>query len=195
MTREVQDALAARRKLCILKNAQGLGSVQSACLDFGVARSSFYCWKKAYAEGGWEGLVRKKPIAKSHPRQIPSEFVEKILHLRSVYHLGPQRIAWYLERYHGFKTPCSSVYRTLKRNGIGPLPGKVRSRAIHTRRYAKQVPGHQIQVEESYQLLAYADDVDLNSKLAAWEKFYNLNRPHGAHNSKSPYEVLRSMLE
>jgi len=301
MTREVRDALAAHRKLVILEYAKGIGNVKAACRDFEVARSSFYCWKKAYAKDGWEGLIRKKPIAKSHPRQIPSEYVEKILHLRSVYHLGSQRIAWYLERYHGFKTSCSSVYRTLKRNGIGPLPGKVRSRAIHTRRYAKQVPGHHIQVdvkflnlttgddrkihryqytaiddatriralkiyprhtqanaidfvdyvidkfpfrihtvrsdrghewqaqfhwhvedkgirhvyikprspqlngkvershrtdqEEFYQLLTYTDDVDLNSKLAAWEKFYNLNRPHGAHNGKSPYEVLRIMLE
>jgi transposase InsO family protein len=250
---------------------------------------------------GKRGLLRKKPIARSHPRQIPPEFVEKILHLRKQYHLGPQRIAWYLERYHDFKTSCSSVYRTLKRNGIGPLPRKVGRRVIHTRRYAKRVPGHHIQVdvkfltletgegrkirryqftaiddatrvralkiyqrhnqqsaidfidyvvdkfpfrihtvrtdrghewqaqfhwhvedkgirhvyikprspqlngkvershrtdqEEFYQLLAYTDDVDLNKKLAEWEDFYNLHRPHGAHSGKTPYEALKIMLE
>jgi transposase InsO family protein len=182
----------------------------------------------------------------------------------------------------------------LKRNGIGPLPKKASRRTLHTRRYAKQVPGHHIQVdvkfltlpsedgrrvrrhqytaiddatriralkiyprhnqkssidfidyvlekfpfrihtvrtdrghewqaqfhwhvedqgirhvyikprspqlngkvershrtdqEEFYQLLTYTDDVDLNEKLAAWESFYNLNRPHGAHGGKTPYE-------
>ena len=246
-------------------------------------------------------MARKKPIARNHPRQIPREFVEKILHLRTTYHLGPQRITWYLKRYHGFTTSCSSVYRTLKRNGIGPLPRNVGRRAIHTRRYAKQVPGHHIQIdvkflslttgtgqkvrryqytaiddatrvralkiykkhnqrssidfidyvvekfpfrihtvrsdrghewqarfhwhvedkgirhvyikprspqlngkvershrsdqEEFYQLLTYTDDIDLNKKLAQWERFYNFDRPHGAFAGKTPYEALRSMLK
>jgi transposase InsO family protein len=300
MTREVRNALAAQRKFTILDYARIIGDVQEACRDFGVPRSSFYRWRKAYSAEGKAGLVRKKPVARSHPRQIPAEFVEKILHLRTQYHLGPQRIAWYLERYHGFSTSCSSVYRTLKRNGVGRLPRNVGRRAIHTRRYAKQVPGHQIQIdvkfltlttrdnrkirryqytaiddatrvralkiyrrhnqkssinfidyviekfpfrihtirsdrghewqaqfhwhvedkgirhvyikprspqlngkvershrsdqEEFYQLLTYTDDVDLNKKLATWEAFYNFNRPHGAHDGKTPYEALRCLL-
>ena len=301
MSSEARDILAARRKLMILEYAAATGKVSEACRDFGVPRSSFYRWKKTLSVEGKRGLIRKKPIARSHPRQIPPEFVEKILHLRATYHLGPQRITWYLERYHGFKTSCSSVYRTLKRNGIGCLPHKVGRRAIHTRRYAKQVPGHHIQIdvkfltlttqdghkvrryqftaiddatrvralkiyrrhnqksaidfidyvvekfpfrihtvrtdrghewqaqfhwhvedkgirhvyikprspqlngkvershrsdqEEFYQLLTYTDDVDLNEKLATWEAFYNLNRPHGAHNGKTPYEALRIMIK
>ena len=301
MTSEVRNALDAQRKLIALQYAKGIGNVGKACHDLGVARSSFYRWKNAFAAEGRAGLVRKKPIARSHPRQIPREFVEKILHLRTQYHLGPQRIAWYLERYHGFRTSCSSVYRTLKRNGIGPLPRRVGRRTLHTRRYAKQVPGHHVQVdvkflalktqdgrkirryqytaiddatrvralkiycrhnqkssidfidyvvekfpfrihtvrtdrghewqaqfhwhvedkgiqhvyikprspqlngkvershrsdqEEFYQLLTYTDDVDLNSKLARWEEFYNHNRPHGAHGGKTPYEALRATIQ
>lgn len=285
----------------IVQYARDARNIRKACQEFGVPRSSFYRWKKAYEEEGIEGLIRKKPIARSHPKQIPSEYAEKILYLRKKYHLGPQRITWYLERYHGFKTSCSSVYRTLKRNGIGPLSRKVGRRAIHTRRYSKRVPGHHIQVdvkfltlqtddgrrirryqftaiddatrvralkiyqkhnqqsainfadyiiekfpfrihtirtdrghewqaqfhwhvedkgirhvyikprspqlngkvershrtdqEEFYQLLTYTDDVDLNKKLAKLEAFYNLSRPHGAHNGKTPYEALRVMLE
>ena len=150
MNKEARDHLAAHRKYVTLEYAKAIGNNMEACQDFGVARSSFYEWKKAYAKGGKAGLLRKKPIARSHPRQIPPEFVEKIIHLRTKYHLGPQRIAWYLERYHGFKTSCSSVYRTFKRNGIGRLPRNVGRRAIHTRRYAKQVPGHQIQVDVKF---------------------------------------------
>jgi hypothetical protein len=29
-------------------------------------------------------------------------------------------------------------------------------------------------------------EVDLEAKLAEWEKFYNLARPHGGHNGKTP---------
>ncbi len=47
---------------------------------------------------------------------------------------------------------------------------------------------------EFYQLLTYTDDVDLNEKLAAWERFYNYDRPHGAFGGKTPYEALRSLL-
>ena len=43
--------------------------------------------------------------------------------------------------------------------------------------------------------MTYTDDVDLNEKLAQWERFYNFDRPHGAFNGKTPYETLRKMLE
>jgi transposase InsO family protein len=54
---------------------------------------------------------------------------------------------------------------------------------------------HRSDHEEFYQLLTYTDDVDLKKKLASWEEFYNFNRPHAAHNGRSPYEALRTMLK
>jgi hypothetical protein len=48
--------------------------------------------------------------------------------------------------------------------------------------------------EEFYQLLTYRDDVDLEERLAHWERFYNLSRPLGAFNGKAPYETLREKL-
>ena len=53
---------------------------------------------------------------------------------------------------------------------------------------------HRTDNEEFYQLLTYTDDVDLNKKLAEWERFYNLDRPHGAFKGKTPYEALRCKL-
>jgi len=44
---------------------------------------------------------------------------------------------------------------------------------------------------EFYRLLTYRDDVNLAKKLAEWERFYDLDRPHGAHRGKTPYESLR----
>jgi len=157
MEKTLADALVIHRKMFVVRFASGARNISKECREFGVPRSSFYRWKKAYEKEGIDGLIRKKPIAKRHPRQLAPEVVEKILHLRRVYHLGPQRITWYLERYHGVKTSCSSVYRTLVRNGLRRLPRNVGRRAIHTRRYAKQVPGHQIQVDVKFLTLKAAD--------------------------------------
>jgi transposase InsO family protein len=54
---------------------------------------------------------------------------------------------------------------------------------------------HRSDQEEFYQLLTYKDDVYLEMKLKEWERFYNYDRPHGAFNGKTPYEVLRSLLQ
>ncbi len=139
-----------RYKRLVLELAEGLGSDAKAYREFDVPKSTFYEWKKALREEGVAGLIPKKPIAKSHPRQLSSEVVDKILHLRRIYHFGPERITWYLERYHGVKTSSSSVYRTLIRHNLRRLPRNVGRRAIHTRRYAKQVPGHHIQVDVTF---------------------------------------------
>jgi len=53
---------------------------------------------------------------------------------------------------------------------------------------------HRTDAEEFYQLLSYTDDVDLNGKLRAWERFYNYDRLHSAFNGKTPYEALKNTL-
>jgi len=301
MQKKVNEILKIRFKWIVLEFAREIGSVTKACREFDVPRSTFYEWKKAYDKEGKAGLARKKPIAINHPGSLKQDVVDQILDLRQTYKLGPERITWYLERYHGIKTSVSSVYRTLVRNGMRRLPKSSPRRAIHTRRYSKEVPGHHIQVdvkfvwlrnyeghrvrrfqytaiddatriramkiyprhtqqnaikfidyvidkfpfrihtirtdrghefqaqfhwhvedkgirhvyikprspqlngkvershrtdqEEFYQLLTYTDDVDLNKKLAEWERFYNLDRPHGAFKGKTPYEALKCSLE
>ncbi len=53
---------------------------------------------------------------------------------------------------------------------------------------------HRSDEQEFYQPLSTKGDVDLEAKLQEWERFYNLARPHGAHNGKTPYEALRAKL-
>ena len=301
MKKEVREAFRTHFKWTVLEYATVCRTVIQACREFNVPRSTFYEWKKAYEKGGKAGLARKKPVVLNNPRKLAQDVVDKILHLRQTYKLGPERIIWYLERYHGIKTSESTIFRTLVRNGMSRLPKSSARRAIATRRYAKEVPGHHVQVdvkfvslrnfegirvrrfqytaiddatriralkiyprhnqqnaikfvdyviekfpfrihtirtdrghefqaqfhwhvedkgmrhvyirprsprlngrvershrtdqEEFYQLLTYTDDVDLNEKLAEWERFYNLDRPHGAFKGKTPYEALRSILE
>lgn len=54
---------------------------------------------------------------------------------------------------------------------------------------------HRTDKEEFYQLLTYTGDVDLRKKLTIWENFYNFERPHGAFQGKTPYEILKEKLK
>ena len=214
--------------------------------------------------------------------------------------MGAQRIAWFLQRYHGIEIAEGGVRGTLKRHGLQRLPSTVNKRTIMAKhvvqRYEKQVPGHHVQVDvkflsfpgnikryqytavddatrvralkifprhnqenaikivnyvlaefpfrvrmirtdnghefqakfhwhikdlglehvyikphsprlngkvershrtdqaEFYQLLEYKGDVDLEKRLAEWQQYYNLHRPHTAHSGRTPFEVLHEKL-
>ena len=146
---EATKEIKARFKLVVLDYAKHVG-VTKACREFEVPRSSFYTWKKRYDEEGPSGLSPKKPIPKNHPRMTPPEVVEKILNIRKEYQLGPMRIKYYLDRYHGINISESTVYRVLRANGVNQLPKTAPKRAIHTKRYAKNVPGHHVQVDVKF---------------------------------------------
>jgi len=297
---EAVEQLRIRFKRTVLEYAKLIGNDSEACREFEVSRSTYYYWKNKYRREGYKGLRRKQPAAYFHPAQKPQGTIDLILEIRKNFKLGPKRISWYLERYHGISCSESTVYRTLAKHHLGQLPKSASRRAIHTKRYSKNVPGHHIQVDvkfatftnaegkkvrrfqytaiddatriralkiypkhnqkcamafidyviekfpfrihtirtdrghefqaqfhwhvedkgmrhvyikpgspqlngkvekshrtdkdEFYQLLTYTDDVDLNQKLEEWETFYNLYRPHGGFDGKTPYEVLKYKL-
>lgn len=125
-------------------------SVTETCKEFNVPRSSFYEWKKNYDQEGPSGLYRKKPVAHTHPRKTSPEVVDKILELRSVYQLGSKRIVYYLARYHGITISESTVTRVLRAHGVNRLPKTAPKRALHSKRYAKTVPEHHVQVDVKF---------------------------------------------
>jgi transposase InsO family protein len=147
-----------QRKLRILKHAEEIGRVTKTCRYFGIGRASFYRWKALYKKDGEAGLINKKPIPKNPINRTPPEVAEKVLHLRQTYYLGPMRIVWYLARYHDIKISDASVYRILKSNGLNRLPRGTSLRKVHTIRYQKQVPGHQIQVDVKFLTFKDKDD-------------------------------------
>ncbi len=146
MSREDREI---RRKMRVFEYAEEAGNIRKTCRHFGIPRSLFYVWKGKYELEGEAGLARKKPQW-THPASIKPKVVEKVLHLRRTYHLGPIRIVWYLERYHGITISDASVYRICRRHGLNRLPSRVGRRAVHTHRYEKQVPGHHVQVDVTF---------------------------------------------
>ena len=76
MNQEVKDELDLRRKLKILKFIDTFGNVSKECKEFGIAISSFNSWKKKYDSSGIGELRRKKPIPKSHPKQLSQDVID-----------------------------------------------------------------------------------------------------------------------
>ena len=78
--------------------------------------------------------------------------IEKILWLRKHYHFGPAKIAMYLARYHDVTSSTSGVWRILKRLRMNRLPAsqRYRRRVLRWKRYEKQRPGHQLQVNVKF---------------------------------------------
>ena len=122
-----------QRKQRIFQNAEEIGHVAKVCRYFGIARASFYRWNELYKKDGEAGLINKKPIPKNPTNRAPAEVVDKVLHLRQIYHLGPIRIVWYLACYHDIKISCAGIYRILKRNGVSRLLRGTRLRKVHTK--------------------------------------------------------------
>jgi len=59
-----------RLKKAILEFAVAIGNSAIPFREWGIPRSAFYEWKAAYAKHGEAGIVRKKPITRSHPNQL-----------------------------------------------------------------------------------------------------------------------------
>lgn len=114
-------------KLRVLQHADKIGDVGKACRYFGVGRASFYRWRTAYRQNGLAGLENRKTAPKNPANRTAPEIVEKVLHLRKTYRLGPIRIVWYLARYQAITISDAGVYRILRRNGLSRLPGGTRS--------------------------------------------------------------------
>ena len=118
------DQREIHRKKRILEYAERVGNINKTCRYFGVARSTFYLRRDRYRELGEEGLRSCRCGPHNHPNKTPDEVVEKILHLRGTYHMGPIRIVWYLRRYHLKSTGAQP---------IAPLPDSPHGRLREAR--------------------------------------------------------------
>jgi hypothetical protein len=86
------------------------------------------------------------------PNATHFDVVGKIVYLRQNYHFGPGKIAMYLKRYHDVEISQSGVWRILKRLDMSRLPSSQRYKRLDKRRkrYEKQLPGHQVQVDVKF---------------------------------------------
>ncbi|MFF5523151.1 helix-turn-helix domain-containing protein [Streptomyces coeruleorubidus] len=150
---ERELARRARRRLAVLRHAEEVsGNIAAACRYYGISRQCFYTWRRRYEAEGLDGLKDRSSTLHHAPRATTADVVEKILWLRGQYHFGPAKIAMYLQRYHDVAISTSGVWRILKKVGLNRLPAsrRYKRRSIRWKRYEKQRPGHQLQVDVKF---------------------------------------------
>ena len=127
-------------------------NVAATCRYYGISRQCYYGWLRRYEADGLDGLKDRSSRPHNSPRVTQAEVIEKIVWLRKHYHFGPAKIAMYLARYHDLTISISGVWRILKRLGMNRLPASQRyqRRALRWKRYEKQRPGHQLQVDVKF---------------------------------------------
>jgi transposase len=143
----------AQRRLAVLRHVEEVsGNVAATCRYYGISRQCYYGWLRRFEADGLDGLKDRSQRPHHSPRATQADIVEKIIWLRQHYHFGPAKIAMYLGRYHDVTISVSGVWRILKRLGLNRLPASQRYRRHNLRwkRYEKQRPGHQLQVDVKF---------------------------------------------
>lgn len=150
---EPQMDRQVRRRLAVLRHVEEVtGNVAMTCRYFGISRQLYYTWLRRYETEGVDGLRDRSKRPRTSPNATRAEVVEKIIHLRQHYHFGPRKIAMYLKRYHDVTISVSGVWRILHRLDMGRLPTSQRYQRNDRRwkRYEKQRPGHQVQIDVKF---------------------------------------------
>jgi transposase InsO family protein len=188
-----------KRKLRVFEYVKERGNVAKACRHFGIARQTFYDWKARYEKLGDEGLINNKPCPENLGLRVAPEIQEKIVYLRTTYHLGSDRICWFIQRYHPqMKVSESGVYRVLRRHGLNRLPQNAMKRTVQTHRYEKQVPGHHIQVDVKF--LTFKDSAGKAIKRFQYTAIDDATRIralqiHPRHNQATAIEFVNYVIE
>jgi transposase InsO family protein len=126
--------------------------------------------------------IRALRIYPKHNQECAIKFMDYVI-AKFPFRIGTVRT----DRGHEFQ---ARFHWHVEDQGIQHVYIKPRSPQLN----GKVERSHRTDQTEFYQLLTYTDDVDLNAKLEAWENFYNYDRPHISHNGKTPYEVMRFLL-
>lgn len=76
-------------KLRVLQRADKIGDVGKHVGILASVRASFYRWRTADRQHGLACLENRKTAPKNPANRMTPEIIEKVLHLRKTYRLGP----------------------------------------------------------------------------------------------------------
>lgn len=105
------------QKYQILLHGMTGNNVAQTCREFGISRTLYYRWYKAYAEQGMEGLG-ERPRRPVMPNRVDRKAERMILaHAARYPQDGPRRISYELEN-EGIHVGETGIYNVLRRSGL-----------------------------------------------------------------------------
>lgn len=115
----LEDKVHAFR-LHLFRRAQELGNVSAACQELGVSRSLYYQLRKRFLRYGPDGLHPKRRRGRpGRPPQLDAVVERQVIALALSWpSFGPQQLSDQLAM-RGIEVARSTVYRALRRHGLG----------------------------------------------------------------------------
>ncbi len=90
-------------------------SVKKTLQQLDIPITTFYCWYRRFAEGGYDGLVDKRPSPRQLWNRIPDSERDRVKEIAlDQPEMTPRELAWHVTDEHGYYISESSVYRILK---------------------------------------------------------------------------------
>ncbi len=116
----LEDSVQAQR-LFVFRRAKELGNISAACRELGLSRSLFYRWKLRFERYGADGLhPRRTQARRGRPPAVPAHLERAVIAMALAWPTwGPNRLAVQLAHQQGIEIAPSTVYRTLRRVGLG----------------------------------------------------------------------------
>lgn len=112
------EKISPMTKYCIIKKAIKSKNVAETCELYGISRTTYYKWYRAYKKSGMEGLLDIKRSTPMMPNKVDKETEKAILkHVEKNPCDGPKRICYELFN-EGYTVGESGIYNVLKRNGL-----------------------------------------------------------------------------
>lgn len=149
------EAFNAHSKYMILKHGLKENNVAYTCKLFGISRTTYYNWRRAYQKHGMIGLEIKEPQKPQMPNKVNKAIEHEILsYVRRCPTDGPKRI-YYELRAQGIDIGVSGIYNVLKRHDLSKKAQRIeysKNKDIHfnEKQKNKKVTIHFENTEEAY---------------------------------------------
>lgn len=144
------EGFNVHNKSMILKHGLKENNVSHTCKLFGISRSTFYNWHRAYQEYGLNGLKNKERKKPQMPNKVSKAIEQEILaYVERCPRDGPKRI-YYELKSEGFNIGESGIYNVLRRNNL--------SKKMQRITYAKNRAHHPNRKQENKDLSPFFDD-------------------------------------
>jgi transposase len=149
------EVFNAHYKYIILKHALKENNVSQTCELFGISRTTYYKWNRAYEKHGMIGLEVKDPKKPDMPNKVNRTIEYEILsHVQRFPTDGPKRI-YYELRAEGFNIGESGIYNVLKRHNLEAKVKRIdysKNKSLHVseKQKLKKLTGYFENTDETY---------------------------------------------